>query len=206
VGNKVIFLDFDGPMVPIRAYWLPNQTKPAEVFDPVAVSLLNKLIEDSGAKLVISSSWRIMGRDRVVEVLSKNGIDPDHLHDDWETPRKFTSQRIHEIPLWLADHPEVTHSVAIDDESLNVEFIPNAVQADTYEGFSLRNYLEARIYLDAYQEGEVQQKEEHQSLIEELKRKEIYRLFRPGETNEWKADEVINEIFPRNRKYKDADL
>lgn len=208
MSNKCIFLDFDGPMVPVRAYWLPNQTKPASVFDPVAVSLLNKLIQDSGAKLVISSSWRFFGRDRVGEVLSKNSIDPAHLHDDWETPRKFTSQRIHEISWWLADHPEVTHSVAIDDEVLDMHFVPNAVQADTYEGFSLRNYLEARLFLDVYGENEQAQKNEHRQLIMALKENAIAHLKRKGDPDYWKVLDAVEELLhPReNEEDKDASV
>lgn len=196
--SKVIFLDFDGPMIPLRAYWLPNQTKPlVSVFDPVAVSLVNKLIEDSGAKIVISSTWRFQGNEKITAVLSKNGIDPTHLHKDWETPRKFTSQRIHEIKWWLDDHPEVTHYVAIDDETLNIEFVPNAVLADAYEGLSFRNYLEARQFLDAYGENDQAQKKEHQSVIAYLKKSEIWRLKRKGEKDEWKTHDFAVDLFPK---------
>lgn len=204
--SKVIFLDIDGPMIPVRAYWLPTQTKPhVSVFDPVAVSLLNKLIEASGAKIVMSSSWRKQGYDVVVELLSKNGVDPKHLHEDWDTPWKFSSQRIHEIKWWLDDHSEVTHYVAIDDESLLTDFVPNAIQADTYEGFSLRNYLEAEAFLEAWVDEK--QRDEHQRLILHLKHREVWRLKRPGEEDQWKTWEFASELFSEEKgENKNADL
>jgi len=146
---KIIFLDIDGPMIPVRAYYMLNQTKPlVTVFDPCAVSLLLRLLEDANAKLVISSTWGVKGRDAVVQVLAANGIDETFLHEDWITPRKLSSYRCHEIRWWLDNHPEVSHYVAIEDEYLPPEFVRNAVKCDTYEGFSWRNYLECRMYLE----------------------------------------------------------
>lgn len=208
MANKVIFLDFDGPMIPIRAYWLPTQTKPfVSTFDPVAVSLINKLILDSGAKVVISSTWRTKGFDAVVELLTRNGVGPSNLHEDWATPAKLTSQRIHEIKWWLDDHPETTHYVAIDDETLDIDFVPNAVQADTYEGFSLRNYLEARAFLDAYSESQGREKAEHKTLIDHLKRTAVWHMKRKGEADQWKTREAIEILFSEDEKEDtNADL
>lgn len=193
--TRIVFLDIDGPMIPVRAYYLPNQTRPiVSMFDPVATSLLLKLLNDSGAQLVISSSWRKQGKAAIRELLANNGIDPNRLHKDWATDGKFSSQRIHEIKWWLDDHPEVTHYVAIDDEDLLVDFVPNAVLADTYEGLSYRNYLEARMFLDAYSDEQQDRKAEHESLIAFLKKKEIWRLKRNGEAGEWKTREMV-EVF-----------
>ena len=199
MANKVIFLDFDGPMIPIRAYWLPNQTKPASVFDPVAVSLLNKLVRDSGAKIVISSSWRGVGDDeskeKVFETLVMNGVATSFVHEDWATPWKFSSERVHEIPMWLNDHPEVTHYVAIDDIHLDVEAVPFAVRSSSYEGFSLRNYLESRIILDVYIDPA--QKEEHKVLIDYLKKEAVRDLERGGGLD---PVEMIERLFGNNEE------
>lgn len=200
VANKVIFLDFDGPMIPTRAYWLPNQTRPiVSIFDPVAVSLVNKLLEESQAQLVISSSWRNKGLDTIKDMLTKNGMDPSVLHEDWETPQKFSSQRIHDIKWWLDDHPEVTHYVAIDDIDLDVEFVPNAVLAGAYEGFSFRNYLEARGFLDAYNETEEDQalKASHEELILFLKKKAVWSTQRRSEVGYSKVSRAVDLLFPK---------
>lgn len=190
--SKVIFLDVDGPMIPVRAYFLPNQTKPASVFDPCAASMLNKLIIESGAKIVISSTWGMFGKQRCVELLRDNGIDPSHLHKDWITPRKMSSARFHEIKWWLADHPEVTHYVAIDDENLNMEFVPNAVLCDGQEGFSFRNYLECKLYLDIPSVGP----DDYESRINYCKRREVWRLGRAGDGKEHTRWSLADEWFP----------
>lgn len=205
---KVIFLDIDGPMIPVRAYHLPEQTKPASVFDSIATALLNRLIKDSGAKLVISSTWRQLGREKVVAVLVKNGIDPTHLHEDWQTPLTWGSNRDREISLWLEDHPEVTNYVAIDDEQLHVDIITFAVKADTYDGLSYRNYLEARIYLNAYADDNDGLKQLNRDLrmIRLRKRAEVERVARRGEENEYLAQELAVELVPYTKDDQDADL
>lgn len=188
--SKIVFLDFDGPMIPMRAAYLPGQTAISTIFDPCAVSLLNELIVKSTAKVVISSSWGRDGYDVCAELLEKNGISRTVLHEDWVTPRKFSSQRIHEIKWWLDDHPEVTHYVAIDDEDLPIAWVPNAVLCDSYEGFSFRNYLECKIFLGIMPEQEALSKH-----IAHLKRREINRTVRRGEHEQWKVAEMANDLF-----------
>lgn len=186
--SKVIFLDVDGPMIPVRAYFLPNQTKPASVFDSCATAMLQRLIDDFGAKLVISSTWGRFGKERCEELLSKNGIDPSHLHEDWITPRKMSSARFHEIGWWLKEHPEVTHYVAIDDEELPIDWIASAVKCDAAEGFSLRNFKECKLLLGL--------DETHD--IDNMKRREIWRLARSGDPMQHRLWQIADELFPRS--------
>ena len=172
--SKVIFIDVDGPMIPVKAYWLPKQTKPiVSVFDPVATSLVNALIAQSGAKIVMSATCRHKGLDFVRDLLLKNGIDPIHLHEDWSTPCKMSSYRIHEICWWCDKHPEVTHYVAIDDEYLDPEWVQCAVRCCTYEGFSFLNYLQAEIFLDCHKDDA--HKKDHLGLIDFLTNKKHLR-------------------------------
>ena len=190
--TRCIFLDVDGPMIPVRAYFLSNQTKPASVFDPCATAMLLRLLEDSGAKLVISSTWGQFGKDRCEELLAKNGIDPSYLHEDWVTPRKMSSARYHEIKWWLDKHPEVTHYVAVDDENLPVDWIEHAVLCDGQEGFSFRNYLECKVMLgipESSPQGD-------QDRINYCKRREIWRLGRNGEKNQHHLWEFADSLFP----------
>jgi HAD domain in Swiss Army Knife RNA repair proteins len=62
---KIIFLDIDGVMNSQRFY--TNSIKGnrrdeyGDLFDPLSASLLNKLIKETGAKIVISSTWRHAG-------------------------------------------------------------------------------------------------------------------------------------------------
>lgn len=184
--TKVVMLDIDGPMIPIRAYFLSNQTNPASLFDPCASAMLLRLLDDSGAKIVISSTWGRFGKERCEELLSKNGIDPSYLHEDWITPRKMSSTRYHEIGWWLARHPEITHYVAIDDEDLPIDLIPNAVKCDSAEGFSFRNFKECKLLLGL--------EEKHD--VNDMKRREIWRLARAGDPMQHKLWQIADDLFP----------
>lgn len=133
---RIIFLDIDGPMIPVRSYYLPNQTTPATVFDPIATAMINALIDETGAKIVISSTHRLKGRQHVFDMLTANGISLNHVHHDWSTMRRMTS-RSDEIVDWLNRHAgEVTHYVAVDDELLEVR----AVRVSSINGIGLEQY------------------------------------------------------------------
>ena len=190
--SKVIFLDIDGPMIPVRAQLIQQSAGAARTFDPVAVSLLLDIISKSGAKLVISSTIGVHGYEHCCDMLDRNGISPSNLHQDWITPRKMSSYRIHEIVWWLDKHPEITHYVAIDDEQLDIDWVKFAVQCDAYEGFSFRNYLECAVMLDAV---DVEQQAEHRRLIGYLKRREVWRTTRDDRERQ-RLYSISDELFP----------
>lgn len=194
--TKVCFVDVDGPLIPTRAYFLPNQTTVVSIFDPCAVSLLLKIVEQSSAQLVVSSTWRSKGYDRCMELFEKNGISRNLFHTDWSTPRKMTSSRTQEICWWLAAHPEITHYVAIDDEHLDYDLLPNTVQCDEYEGFSWRNYMECCVFLESY--GDFDTLETIQTQIEYNKRREIWRTKRKGEPGAYLTWQAADLVFPRS--------
>ena len=81
--TRTIFLDIDGPMIPIRAYFLPNQSKIVTQFDPCATGMLLHLIKLTDAKLVISSVHRLQGKQHIEELFEQNGIPIEHLHYDF---------------------------------------------------------------------------------------------------------------------------
>jgi HAD domain in Swiss Army Knife RNA repair proteins len=204
---KAILLDFDGPMIPMRAYCLPNQTNPFSMFDPVAAGMINRLIKFSGAKLVISSTWRYQGYVAICEVLSKNGIDPAHLHEDWRTQHSVgSSTRTQECVQWIKDHPEVTHHVAIDDEQLDYDPLPCAVQCDPYEGLSWRNYLECCVHLDAYEYPDISCREKYLEQILYYKRREIWRTKRRNEPGAQLTRDAAEIVFPTVPPNDDKEL
>lgn len=63
---KIIFLDFDGVMD--TAYYdhiLSKEGKPLDdeygaIFDPYCIQNLKRIIEETGADIVVSSSWKFM--------------------------------------------------------------------------------------------------------------------------------------------------
>jgi len=189
VITQVVFLDIDGTMIPSKAYKLINQTRLVSIFDPCAAAMLRDLLSISDARIVFSSTWASHGLDDCLDLLEKNHIDSDLIHPDWRTPKKLTSTRSQEIWLWLEEHPEITHYVALDDEQLDAQMLPGFVQCDIDEGMSYRNYLEAKVLLNVASAEEVEK-------IHWLKRKEIWRLERKGDEKAYQTYMFADEIYP----------
>jgi hypothetical protein len=116
--NRVLFLDIDGPLIPGRAYMLPNQTKPiVKTFDPVAVSLINEACKNR-RQIVVHSSWLRYPENYeydLVGYMVKQGINRDLFHAD-PLCDGLIHWRYNRIREWLARHPEVTDYVVVDDE------------------------------------------------------------------------------------------
>lgn len=140
-------------MIPRRAFYLPKQTLVVSKFDPVAVALLNEVLEQTGAKLVISSTWGKLGIETVRPTLEENGISWSLVHDDWVTPRKLTSTRSQEIKMWLAKHKEVTHWASLDDEKLDLDIKNVHVSFD--DGMLMQHYHKLLELLVVVEEEEV---------------------------------------------------
>lgn len=128
---KVIFLDVDGVLNP------EDYTAEIRVLED-KVMLLKQIVEATGAKIVLSSSWRRYYEDfakRGFEVkrredgsLSNDEMNIDLLHKllckyglsvDGVTPSVTTGPeaRPAEIRLWLTYRPNVKRFVILDDDS-----------------------------------------------------------------------------------------
>lgn len=79
--NKIIFLDVDG-VINIPPYLL---------FSKKCIHFLRKIVKETGAKIVVSSSWRTGNLDMTKEALMEAGF-PDDLLDEiiGETVRKYS--------------------------------------------------------------------------------------------------------------------
>lgn len=120
----VIFLDVDGPLIPFRA-WARNRrwgaTARVQYFDQCAVAVILEACQKTEARLVISSSWRHLGRERVEASFGENGISALLFHEDWRTTTRLEggADRAGEILEWVGRHePDVW--VAVDDSDLTV--------------------------------------------------------------------------------------
>lgn len=140
---KIIFLDFDGVMIPASDNTMNNAA-----FHPACVERLNRLLEETDARLVISSYWQTMGEYTCVGALQRNGIDPSLLHEHWGTGASLGVARWVQIQKWVEDHPEVTQWVAIDDAPIE-RLGTHAIQCDTRYGFTEKLYEQAREKLNA---------------------------------------------------------
>ena len=112
----VIFLDVDGVLMTGRAWAMPENAGACERarldpkaaamtarFDPAAMGLLNELVRDTGARLVISSSWRYtVGPDQTLAKLVEQGVSADSFHVEWCCPlNRFRSDKLRDIRSWL---------------------------------------------------------------------------------------------------------
>jgi hypothetical protein len=111
---KVIFLDIDGVL---NCDKTPNPRKFPYVVDKKLLARFKTLVRRTGAKVVLSSTWRC---DPVGLFAAKHWGIPfiDVCPDRPRSPRR------REITSWLADHPKVTRFVVIDDEDDELDDLP----------------------------------------------------------------------------------
>jgi len=145
---KVIFLDIDGVL---NSQMLIEKNEDEKI-DVNAVKLLKKLIDISGAVIVLSSGRRLWFDDNMVtedveaqylyNILSQYGIKiygktPDFSTDEIRTKRTFKEVKAKEITAWLEKHCDVVKYVILDDLDLKNEQInSNLVRIDGKVGIT----------------------------------------------------------------------
>lgn len=130
---KVLFLDLDGVLNSMRTVvahgCFPHTLELHEkkMWDWTGVQLIRKLCQDTGAKIVVSSSWR--QNYTHTEIGNYFG-----LVCIGSTPnRGFFGSRGDEIQAWLALRPEVTNYAILDDnggmlESQRDHFVQTSIE------------------------------------------------------------------------------
>lgn len=128
---KIIFLDIDG-VLNHEAFYKERFDKryeegaisyPHSEIDPKSVENLNKLIEETGAKVVISSTWRHSGLEYCKEVLEFHGFKGEII-DITPSSKCGMCKRGNEINKWIEDNTALvgprykfTEYVILDDDS-----------------------------------------------------------------------------------------
>ena len=105
---KVLFLDIDGVCNSLN-YAMRNGMNLWHKTDPDAVKLVRDIIDQTGCKVVLSSSWRLAKESRDV-------VRRDVCEFIDVTP-SLRGKRGYEVKRWLDDHPEVTNYAILDDDS-----------------------------------------------------------------------------------------
>jgi 3-deoxy-D-manno-octulosonate 8-phosphate phosphatase KdsC-like HAD superfamily phosphatase len=141
---RIIFLDIDGVLNSWASYYNITTEK---------LQLLNDLIEQTGAKVVISSSWRVGSKD--VKDFFDNNFS-SNCNFIFDNPRQaliynifyknaigltdtFGPSRGDEIKRWLDNHEDIESYVIIDDSiDMLDEQLEHLVQTDTYYGITDR--------------------------------------------------------------------
>ncbi len=158
---KVIFLDNDG-VICLSNNWGGRAKKwakyrsenpesssfkgdaPVDVrfdnFDEKAVRVLNSILEETGAQIVVSSDWRYHANleelgdyyesqgiiKRPIGITSKTeDIDP-RLWQALRFRADLELERSIEITDYVNRHPEISHWVAVDDLDMSIEFLSNS--------------------------------------------------------------------------------
>ena len=107
--ENVIFLDIDGVLAPI-----PDPSRYGDM-DPACVQVLNAIVEQSGAAIVVTSSMRYgKSNEQLQELLEEFGFVGKVIGKTPTEPRGLT--RGEEITIWLAENP-VTGYVILDDHA-----------------------------------------------------------------------------------------
>jgi hypothetical protein len=155
---RIIFLDIDGVL---------NSWASCYKITTEKLQLLNSLIEQTGAKIVISSSWRIGSKD-VKDFIEKNFKKSNFRLDNFKdvTNREcienifyndniigltdtFGPSRGDEIKRWLDIYCDDVESYVIFDDETNMldEQLEHLVQTDTYYGITDREIHLATLIL-----------------------------------------------------------
>jgi len=143
---KIIFLDHDG-VICLSTEWgsrFKNKDGLDSMFDRFndkAIKVLNQILDETGAEIVVSSDWRHdTPLEQMQELYKIRGIkkSPIGYTDsivDIKGLEYLEHNRQIEIRHWLSQHPEVTQWVAIDDLNMSPEFCKK------YESEGLTNFV-----------------------------------------------------------------
>lgn len=144
----VCFLDIDGVL------WTPgwavyatrNQINPMHQWCPISTSnliyLLETLENPTEAKhppirmdLVVSSSWRSQGLEKMWLYAKRSGLDPDRIID--VTPKLPGKERGAEIEQWIKQNPIDRQDILIlDDDNDMVPYMDRLYRTKSNDGFT----------------------------------------------------------------------
>ena len=154
---KIVFLDIDGVMNSVRSMKEESASRKAgnprrgrttsHWFPPYHVQPLNRILDESGAKVVVSSTWReLYPLAEIAHELESQGVRPGLVIDKTPTgaflPEGFSrtiygcTPRGAQIAAWLAEHPEVTGFVILDDDADMDQVLPWLVDTDCEAGLT----------------------------------------------------------------------
>lgn len=121
--DKVIFLDIDGPMIPATMFLINRMASWEREFPATTIAVINRLCENTGAKVVFNTTHNtsIVGVKDIEEAMVDAGFKREHLHPSDLKTEYPVVPRDQAVIRWLADHPEVTHWVALDDAKFTAD-------------------------------------------------------------------------------------
>lgn len=157
MSEPIVFLDIDGVLNHARWYAQLQPrlgtTKPVDWIDPACVARLNRLCADTGAAIVVTSSWRTR-LEHTETVLREAGLTapvvgatPDANPVSLDDPLRTHRGRAYEIQAWLRKHPRVRRYVILDDLKLRRVRWSRFVRTDLAVGLTDADCAKARAIL-----------------------------------------------------------
>ncbi len=117
---KIIFLDVDGVLVHNKTVANGRDQERLWRFyaqlDEACVKRLVHILKHTDARIVVSSTWRMLDHAMAAlgKALRQHGAPHRRSTIIGRTGNART--RLKEMQAWLAEHPEIEHYIAIDDE------------------------------------------------------------------------------------------
>ena len=126
--RKILFLDIDGVLNTdshMKENWAGRQVPDYSIYiQSELVGQLNRVMElVPDLEIVIHSSWgRILDRKTITAALKKKGFA--YARSIYGlTPKKMSSEKVHELSAWLADHQSATEWLILDDQDVGFDFL-----------------------------------------------------------------------------------
>ena len=169
--RKVIFLDIDGVLNTKWWYTQMDRNTPKDkygyAFDPNAVANLKRILDETGADIVISSSWKSFGLSELEEMWQDRGlpgkligITPNSVSDEMLLNADLDHMELFsicgmEIKEWLSKNGKrVSNYVIIDDmDNMLQEQQPHFVWIDPEVGITEGNAAQAIMILNHLQDA-----------------------------------------------------
>ena len=150
---KIIFLDIDGVICTTSCYGRGKNNKwGTYMFDSKCVALLNFIIQETGAEIILSSDWRNNHTlSEMREIFAHNGVMKGPIG---YTPSlksyngmNLEGGRADEIELWVKTHiwKDDVKWVAIDDLNMSERLFPNFVHCPREQEGIKRTGLKEKI-------------------------------------------------------------
>jgi hypothetical protein len=187
---KVIFLDNDG-VICLSSNWGTRHKKqkkwdgkklsmtsreiPVEYrfdnFDKKAIKILNGILEETGAEIVVSSDWRLYATlDELGEYYLSQGIikAPIGITNkkliDCDVPNNFIWSRAWdleqtrslEIHQYLKDNPQITHWVAVDDLNMGKTGLDYSIEFE--HSWGLENFVYTPLSTEGIKQSGIKEK------------------------------------------------
>ena len=138
---KYILLDFDG-VVTSKTYTMKCYREHArenifgmDWFNPDCIAALKKIVDETGARIVVSSSWRDLSIDQLQRIWESIPMPGELV----ETTPVWILTKKEAIEQWIKQHPDDRY-VILDDADLGLE---NQVRTNPRVGITMEDAVKA---------------------------------------------------------------